>query len=134
MSDAALERAAANGGANLAAQMAAAMGGGSESSELASALKRSESFLAGLPGKDQGTYAATGGSLPRGKSGGDAPAMNLSGIFGAPAGEQAPTNEGMAFRGPAAEDDIWHSNTDRNLFQIVSGKYEAVHDRVVDSR
>lgn len=134
MSDAQIEKALSSGGVGgLAASVASSLG--VDGSELAVAGKRAEQYLASLPGSDQGKYAAGSGSLggaKGGSGGGDAPNLNLGALFGQNgAQETANAENDIAFRGPAQETDIWHSNTDKNLFQIVSGKYEAVHHRVV---
>jgi hypothetical protein len=78
--------------------------------------------------EDGGGYKLGGGGGS--KSGGSkeaTPDLNLKALFGGDEEkkEEGPSNE-LAFRSPAAEEDIWHSQNPKgnNLFQIISEKYD----------
>lgn len=121
---------AAEGGAGglggMIASVASASGAKGDLSEIRSAM---HSAFANLP-KEEGGYGGSGGGKPlasKGDAGGD---LNLKSLFGA--GEkEGETSEGrtdIAFRDPAAEEDIWHSQnpSGNNIFQIISEKYDRV--------
>ncbi len=116
----------------LAAKIASGLGAGGDTSGLTSTASKIEAYMASLPGASQGTYAAGGGgNLVGGKSVSDSANLNLGAMFGQNGAQQAEGPEGqIGFRSPASAHDIWHSNTDQNLFQIVSGKYEVVTPRI----
>ncbi len=85
------------------------------------------SVFANLP-KDEGGYGGGGGEKLATKGGDSGPDLNLKGLFGDQAKDEAAGTENeLAYR-TIANEDIWHSQNPRghNLFQIVSEKYETV--------
>lgn len=125
---------AANGGASgasgLIAMTASAAGARGDLSPIRDAVT---SAFANLPKEDGGYNGGGGGARPMagGSKDGD---LNLKSLFGAgDKGEEetSPGRTDLAFREPAATEDIWHSQNPHgnNLFQIVSDKYDRVQRR-----
>ena len=87
--------------------------------------------LAQKAGYSGSSYSSSGGAAGGGSSksgGGDNPFANLFGAGGAKeGGARAPSSEQF---GKTAEDDIWHSKSTMNLFEIVSNKVSKVTTRV----
>jgi len=127
--DSSLDSAAEGGAGGLGgmiASVATASGAKGDLSEMRSAL---HSAFANLP-KEEGGYGGSGGGRPmasKGDAGGD---LNLKSLFGAgeKEGETSAGRTDVAFRDPAAEEDIWHSQnpSGNNIFQIISEKYDRV--------
>jgi hypothetical protein len=110
--------------------------GGSNPGMLADIQSRSASIFANLPPAEGGysSGGAGGGKLADGGKGSDGD-LNLKSLFGQNGGgEDHPIGDSgeVAFRGPAAEEDIWHSQNPKgnNLFQIVSDRYDTMQRRV----
>jgi hypothetical protein len=123
---------AGNFGAGMAA---AAQAAGAPSAGLGTIRSEAGSLFASIPKDDSG-----GGYKLGGGGGGKAPAkestpdLNLKALFGGEGEkkEDVAQNE-LAFRNPAAEEDIWHSQNPKgnNLFQIISEKYDGVQRKSV---
>jgi hypothetical protein len=116
-----------NFGAGMAA---AAQAAGAPSSGLGAVRSEAGSLFASIPKDDSGGgYKLGGGGGGKSPAKESSPDLNLKALFGGDGEkkEDVAQNE-LAFRSPAAEEDIWHSQNPKgnNLFQIISEKYDGV--------
>lgn len=120
-----------SGAAGLIASAASAMGAKGDLSAINGV---ASSVFANMP-KEDGGYSSGGGGQKTAGGGKDSGSeLNLKALFGGGDKEGEATSPGrtdIAFREPAAAEDIWHSQnpSGNNLFQIISGKYDHVQRR-----
>ncbi len=122
------------------AQMATALGASSMANELAAITDhtyKNASSLADIFGlRSQGGGLGNSSSLYQSPSSSDRAWSKPTGMFAPQVPTQPWSATALQFRQPASggpsPDDIWHANTNRNLFQIVSDKIERVSPRVIN--
>jgi hypothetical protein len=122
-----------NGGGDVGAAInaAGASSAGDAGSAIATAASAAQAHALELSEGVEGT-AVGGGGGGGGEGGGEAvnPMAALAAMLNPQSKDQAPTGGTLNFRTPAQNADIYHTSSDQNLFQIISGRIQKASSRV----